>query len=150
MHARCCMHAFMHVHIYNLHTCMCNMHLCMYCAGGVLGYAQQVTKCCNCSGFIEVLDASNQVMYTIQGEPRSLLADFSVCLSLECAEKSKSACAAYLCCYLPDLQPSSCVCYSQRQATNLHAHHHRLRLASVASAPCPCCSTSTCREGHGK
>ncbi|DBB06936.1 TPA: hypothetical protein ACH3X3_009587 [Trebouxia sp. C0006] len=45
--------------------------------GGVLGYAQQVTKCCNCSGFIEVLDASNQVMYTIQGEPRSLLADFS-------------------------------------------------------------------------
>lgn len=52
-----------------------------------MGYAQQVTKCCNCSGFIEVLDASNQVMYTIQGESQSLLTDFSVCLSLECAEK---------------------------------------------------------------
>ena len=39
----------------------------VHCPGGVLGYAQQVTKCCNCSGFIEVLDASNQVVYTIQG-----------------------------------------------------------------------------------
>ena len=39
----------------------------VHCSGGVLGYAQQVTKCCNCSGFIEVLDASNQVVYTIQG-----------------------------------------------------------------------------------
>lgn len=37
-------------------------------AGGVLGYAEQVTKCCNCSGFIEVMDASNQLMYTIEGE----------------------------------------------------------------------------------
>ena len=39
----------------------------VHCPGGVLGYAQQVTKCCNCSGFIEVLDASNQVVYTTQG-----------------------------------------------------------------------------------
>ena len=40
-------------------------------AGGVLGYAQQVTKCCNCSGFIEVMDASNQLMYTIEGQALS-------------------------------------------------------------------------------
>lgn len=36
-------------------------------AGGVLGYAQQITKCCKLSGFIEVMDASNQLMYTIEG-----------------------------------------------------------------------------------
>ncbi|KAL3150228.1 hypothetical protein ABBQ32_000087 [Trebouxia sp. C0010 RCD-2024] len=35
--------------------------------GGVLGYAQQITKCCKLSGFIEVMDASNQLMYTIEG-----------------------------------------------------------------------------------
>ena len=52
-----------------------------------MGYAQQVTKCCNCSGFIEVLDASNQVMYAIQGELQFLLTEFSVGLSLECAER---------------------------------------------------------------
>ena len=37
-------------------------------AGGVLGYAQQVTKCCNCSGFIQVMDAANQLLYTIEGD----------------------------------------------------------------------------------
>ena len=36
-------------------------------AGGVLGYAQQVTRCCKLSGFIEVMDAANQLMYTIEG-----------------------------------------------------------------------------------
>ena len=52
-------------------TCIaCHTHLGQgrHTAGGVLGYAQQVTKCCNCSGFIEVMDASNQLMYTIEGE----------------------------------------------------------------------------------
>ena len=49
--------------------CVCILvRLYVHVAGGVLGYAQQVTKCCNCSGFIEVMDASNKLMYTIEGE----------------------------------------------------------------------------------
>ncbi|KAA6419767.1 MAG: hypothetical protein FRX49_10300 [Trebouxia sp. A1-2] len=56
--------------------------------GGVLGYAQQVTKCCNCSGFIEVLDASNQVMYTIQ-EPCCQGCAFSCCLPNLCCKRNR-------------------------------------------------------------
>ena len=48
--------------------CRAPTFLFLAVSGGVLGYAQQVTKCCNCSGFIEVLDASNQLVYTIQGK----------------------------------------------------------------------------------
>ena len=39
------------------------------CAGDVLGYAEQVTKCCNCSSFIKVFDAANRLIYTLQGMP---------------------------------------------------------------------------------
>jgi len=86
----------------------------------VLGYAQQVTKCCNCSGFIEVLDASNQVMYTIQGELQSLLTDFSVCSSLECAEKLMCG----MCCLFVLLSALSAVqqlCLSISEASNKQA-----------------------------
>lgn len=37
------------------------------CAGDVLGYAEQVTKCCNCSAFIKVFDAANHCIYTLEG-----------------------------------------------------------------------------------
>lgn len=35
--------------------------------GDVLGYAEQVTKCCNCSAFIKVFDAANHCIYTLEG-----------------------------------------------------------------------------------
>jgi len=108
------------------------LHLYVKHAGGVLGYAQQVTKCCNCSGFIEVLDASNQVMYTIQGEPQFLLTDFSVCSSLECARRLMCGMCCLNC-------PVIClICCLAIAFVDLrgkqYAPHHRLRFTSVASA----------------
>lgn len=61
---------------------LCSLIICIV-AGGVLGYAQQVTKCCNHSGFIEVMDASNQLMYTIEGTAH-LYSDGICLLKLRC------------------------------------------------------------------
>lgn len=55
-----------HLHAVFGHNICSLLHTRIF-AGGVLGYAQQITKCCKLSGFIEVMDASNQLMYTIEG-----------------------------------------------------------------------------------
>ncbi|KAL3157951.1 hypothetical protein ABBQ32_012351 [Trebouxia sp. C0010 RCD-2024] len=56
--------------------------------GDVLGYAEQVTKCCNCSAFIKVFDAANHLIYTLQ-EPCCQNCCLSGCLPNLCCKKNK-------------------------------------------------------------